>query len=342
MWSSWRTIPRARRHCPRTGRLRPVGVRDRRRRRATAGDALAARADELARAGRRRARSATRAAAAAAAAALPGARIVLRGDSTLRGHLVRGVPRRTSRPSPAATHLPLVLVPALPAAGRVTRDGQHCVVRDGAHVALDETEYARDPDLGYSTPGCWTGRRSARAVCSPRSEGLVVPLGRLRDGRRAGGRRRHRASRARARRPPWRVDAETDAGPRADRRRHPAGAAELRALRAGAGRRAGGEHRARVRRAAAYAPGTLVVCGSWVPLAARQLASSSRRTRARRSGSTRRRCSQAPAPASSSAPPRAVPRPDRRRRHRGAQHAARARPRPRRARCASGWRTGSR
>jgi len=116
----------------------------------------------------------TEAAAAAILAEAPPARIVLRGDSTLRAHLVeehdavcrvRGWSRA-----------PAVLVPALPAAGRVTRDGVHYLVVDGDAVPVAETEYARDPRLGYDRSDLleWAERRSGGRFRA--ADGAVVCL----------------------------------------------------------------------------------------------------------------------------------------------------------------------
>lgn len=95
------------------------------------------------------AREVVRGAAEAAASAFGRPRLLLRGDSTLRGHLieeydaVRDVVDREGR-------APLLLVPALPTAGRITVGGVHQIVRDGVCIPLDQTEYARDPQFGYS------------------------------------------------------------------------------------------------------------------------------------------------------------------------------------------------
>ncbi len=92
------------------------------------------------------------------------ARVVLRGDSTLRGHLLEeylGV-----RSVVASGRWPvLLLVPALPAAGRITVDGVHLFVRDGVPTPLHETEYANDGVFAY---------RSARLLdwAEERSDGL--------------------------------------------------------------------------------------------------------------------------------------------------------------------------
>jgi uncharacterized protein YgbK (DUF1537 family) len=107
------------------------------------------------------ARSVTRAASAAAAGAFPGSRIVLRGDSTLRGHLLPEYQGLREAVHPQSTPV-LLLVPALPAAGRVTEGGMHFLERDGDRIALDRTEYARDPDFGYATARLldWAEERS--------------------------------------------------------------------------------------------------------------------------------------------------------------------------------------
>jgi uncharacterized protein YgbK (DUF1537 family) len=102
-----------------------------------------------------------RAAVEAAVERLPGRRVVLRGDSTLRAHVL---------PEYAAVRdgalggrdVPHVLVPALPAAGRVTVDGVHWLEREGRRLPLDETEYAADAAFGYSTARllAWAEERS--------------------------------------------------------------------------------------------------------------------------------------------------------------------------------------
>jgi len=72
-------------------------------------------------------------------------RFVLRGDSTLRGHVFAA----------SAAFLDddavLLFVPAFPDGGRTTRGGIH-YVRVGDHdVAAHESEYAQDPVFGFST-----------------------------------------------------------------------------------------------------------------------------------------------------------------------------------------------
>jgi uncharacterized protein YgbK (DUF1537 family) len=93
---------------------------------------------------------------------VPNAHLVLRGDSTLRGHLREEYEAVRSAAAPDAWPV-LVLVPALPSAGRVTRGGVHLIERDGASIPLDETEYARDGVFSYSTARLlgWAEERSA-------------------------------------------------------------------------------------------------------------------------------------------------------------------------------------
>ena len=72
-------------------------------------------------------------------------RFVLRGDSTLRGHVF------------AETEVFLdddavmLFVPAFPDGGRTTRDGVHLVRVDGVEVPAHESEYADDPVFAFST-----------------------------------------------------------------------------------------------------------------------------------------------------------------------------------------------
>lgn len=104
----------------------------------------------------------------------PAAELVLRGDSTLRAHFVEehdAVCR--ARGWECA---PAVLVPALPAAGRVTRDGIHYLLAAGVAVPIGETEFARDPNLGYRSSDLldWAESRSAGRFRA--AEGAVVDL----------------------------------------------------------------------------------------------------------------------------------------------------------------------
>jgi len=96
-----------------------------------------------------RAYAITRDGAEAAVAALGRPRIAMRGDSTLRAHLVEEY-RAVCDAAFAGRTPPLLLVPALPHAGRITIGGVHLLERDGSRTPLHETEYARDPHLAYA------------------------------------------------------------------------------------------------------------------------------------------------------------------------------------------------
>jgi uncharacterized protein YgbK (DUF1537 family) len=119
-------------------------------------------------------------AARAALEGVPTARIVLRGDSTLRGHLleeylgVRDVIAPTGWPV-------LLLVPALPSAGRVTVGGVHLFEREGVRTPLHETEYARDGVFAYGSARLldWAEERSAGLFAA--AAGRELPLEQLRD-----------------------------------------------------------------------------------------------------------------------------------------------------------------
>ena len=98
-------------------------------------------------------------------------RFVLRGDSTLRGHVF------------AETEVLLdgdavmLFVPAFPDGGRTTRDGVHLVRVDGVDVPAHESEYADDPVFGFSTGVLvdYIGEKSGRPA-------LSVPLSTVRGG----------------------------------------------------------------------------------------------------------------------------------------------------------------
>ncbi|HET9241968.1 MAG TPA: four-carbon acid sugar kinase family protein [Gaiella sp.] len=125
------------------------------------------------------AREAVRTAATVAHDAAPAGRIVLRGDSTLRAHLREEYEGLRDALWPGRTP-PLLLVPALPAAGRVTRDGAHLVVRNGTATPVGETEYARDGIFSYGSSNVleWAEERSAGLF--PAATGVSFPLDTLR------------------------------------------------------------------------------------------------------------------------------------------------------------------
>ena len=70
-------------------------------------------------------------------------RFVLRGDSTLRGHVF-------AESEAAGGAAPILFVPAYPEGGRTTVDGQHLVRVAGELIPAERTEFAGDPVFGYS------------------------------------------------------------------------------------------------------------------------------------------------------------------------------------------------
>lgn len=70
-------------------------------------------------------------------------RFVLRGDSTLRGHVFA---ESAVFASPGSV---LLFVPAFPDGGRTTRDGVHYASINGVDLPAGETEYAQDPVFGF-------------------------------------------------------------------------------------------------------------------------------------------------------------------------------------------------
>lgn len=94
----------------------------------------------------------TRALEAAQAAAMvtrirkvcgPDVCLVLRGDSTLRGHVL------PEMRAAGLDHGVGLVVPAFPAAGRYTSGGVHYLEQDGVRRNVADTEFARDPVFGY-------------------------------------------------------------------------------------------------------------------------------------------------------------------------------------------------
>ncbi|MEQ6896020.1 four-carbon acid sugar kinase family protein [Microbacterium sp. KR10-403] len=71
--------------------------------------------------------------------------VVLRGDSTLRGHVF------AETEVFAGDDDVVLFVPAFPQGGRTTRDGMHYVRREGVDVPAHESEYADDPVFPFDT-----------------------------------------------------------------------------------------------------------------------------------------------------------------------------------------------
>jgi uncharacterized protein YgbK (DUF1537 family) len=87
-------------------------------------------------------------AAGAALSQLDGPLIVLRGDSTLRAHVLEEYLGVCDARADGARPV-LLLVPALPHAGRLTRGGVQVLERGGRQIPLHHTEYARDGGFAY-------------------------------------------------------------------------------------------------------------------------------------------------------------------------------------------------
>jgi uncharacterized protein YgbK (DUF1537 family) len=77
-----------------------------------------------------------------ATAVLPSARVVLRGDSTLRGHVF-------AEADAVAPGVPILFVPAFLDGGRFTEGGVHRLRTPEGTVPVADTEFARDPVFGY-------------------------------------------------------------------------------------------------------------------------------------------------------------------------------------------------
>jgi uncharacterized protein YgbK (DUF1537 family) len=94
---------------------------------------------------------------------------VLRGDSTLRGHVFPESDAFGARDGV------LLLVPAFPEGGRATVDGVHYLQADGRLVPVADTEFARDPVFGYRarTLPEWVRETGGRP-------GISIPLSRVR------------------------------------------------------------------------------------------------------------------------------------------------------------------
>ncbi|WP_157974102.1 four-carbon acid sugar kinase family protein, partial [Desertihabitans aurantiacus] len=70
--------------------------------------------------------------------------LLLRGDSTLRGHVF-------AEAAAVDASAPLLFVPAFPAGGRTTVDGVHRVRISGRDVPAERTEFAADPVFGFTS-----------------------------------------------------------------------------------------------------------------------------------------------------------------------------------------------
>ena len=120
-------------------------------------------------------------AARAAQEGAPSAHIVLRGDSTLRGH-VREELLGLYEVIEGAARAPVLLVPTLPTAGRVTVGGVHFAERDRRRVPLHETEYARDGIFSYANARLLTWADDRTGGLLPAAAGRELHLDDLRSG----------------------------------------------------------------------------------------------------------------------------------------------------------------
>jgi uncharacterized protein YgbK (DUF1537 family) len=84
--------------------------------------------------------------------------VVLRGDSTLRGHVF------TESDVFAGDDGRILFVPAFPQGGRTTIGSVHRVVIDGVDTPVAETEFAADPVFGYRSSDlvAWTREQGGR------------------------------------------------------------------------------------------------------------------------------------------------------------------------------------
>lgn len=129
--------------------------------------------------GEQEAYAAVRSASLAVGSSAGATRVVLRGDSTLRAHLLPEYTAVRDVFSPGLQP-PLLLVPALPAAGRITSEGRHWIVRNGSRVPLDQTEFAADGAFSYASSRLldWAEERSDGYFRA--AEGIELGLGEIR------------------------------------------------------------------------------------------------------------------------------------------------------------------
>ena len=102
-------------------------------------------------------------------------RFVLRGDSTLRGHVF------AESEVFASENSIIVFVPAFPDGGRTTIDGVHLVRIDGRQVPTEQTEYAQDPVFPFAH-----GRLDEYVTEKSDRPAVLVPLAAVRNGELAG------------------------------------------------------------------------------------------------------------------------------------------------------------
>lgn len=108
--------------------------------------------------------------------------MVARGDSTLRGHHpleIDTIAAVMTEAGEGAADL-TVLIPAFPAAGRVTVYGVHYYLTGGEAIAVGDSEFARDATFGFASSSlpAWVEEKTGGAI---RAEDVVtVPVERVR------------------------------------------------------------------------------------------------------------------------------------------------------------------
>ncbi len=102
----------------------------------------------------------------------PDVQLVLRGDSTLRGHVL---PEIDVLSGPGSVAL---FVPAFIEQGRLTLDSVHYSREHGERIPVAATEYAADATFGYTTShlGDWVDQRD------PGRRTVLIPIAKLRAG----------------------------------------------------------------------------------------------------------------------------------------------------------------
>lgn len=111
----------------------------------------------------------------------PDAPVLLRGDSTLRAHLAEEY-QAVCDVKFAGRHVPLMLLPALPTAGRITIGGTHMLVRDGETVPLTDTEYADDGVFTYTDAHLLRYAEQRTNGLFNAANGVTLTTGELEDG----------------------------------------------------------------------------------------------------------------------------------------------------------------
>ena len=96
---------------------------------------------------------------------------ILRGDSTLRGHVFSETSVFTDDGAP------ILFLPSYPDVGRTTVDGEHYVKIGNEIFRADQTEFAKDPVFGFSTSTLVNYVRE-KTDCPP----LRIPLSLVRQG----------------------------------------------------------------------------------------------------------------------------------------------------------------